>query len=422
MRFSSHPTRRHILALAAGSAALPVPARAAAPSGDTVEVVHWWVDGGEGAAIRVIRHRVEDGGRTWVDTAVAGPDLAKAAALTRVIGGQPPTAMLWHAGRDLAELRRERIIRDVQAVAEADGWDAVLPPEVAAWLKVDGKYVAVPADLHCGNWTFANTGLLDRAGLDVPRTWPEVLTACARLQQSGVIPVAFGGQAWQEGSVFVQVLAGVGGRDLLRRFTAEHDLRAADRPALAETFRTFAALRPFVDKGSPNRSSTDTASLLATGRAALYFSGDWSRGDLNKAGMRPGIDYACGPAPGNDGIFLAVVDAFCMTETDDAPRRAAQDAFARLVMSRDVQHDFNLLKGAVPPREDVGLDGYDTFAEASARLIRGGGAVIPAAGVGMTTAMRTAFYDVVHRFWNTDGADPGSAADDLRAAVARTRE
>ena len=35
--------------------------------------------------------------------------------------------------------------------------------EITNRLKVAGKYVAAPADLHCGNWTFANTKLLRAA-------------------------------------------------------------------------------------------------------------------------------------------------------------------------------------------------------------------------------------------------------------------
>ena len=236
--------------------------------------------------------------------------------------------MLWFVGLDLGDLYRDGLIRDVQPVASAENWDAVLPAEISKRLKVDGKYVAVPADLHCGNWTFANNKLLRAADLEVPQSWAAVIKASDKLQQAGVIPIAFGGQPWQEGSVFVMVLTGVGGASLLRRFVADHDLAAADGPEMVETFATFARLKPFVDKASPNRSWSDTANLVSTNQAALYFSGDWARGDLNQAGMRPEIDYSCGPAPGNAGIFMAVVDAFCMPSTKDPDTLAAQDAFA----------------------------------------------------------------------------------------------
>jgi glucose/mannose transport system substrate-binding protein len=411
----SRLTRRSLLA-GSGGALFTHGVRA---QGQSVEVLHWWVSGGEGDAIKVIRRRVEAHGQEWIDTAVQGPDVAKAAALTRVVGGNPPTVMLWHAGEDLTDLVHDGIIRDVEA--DAEGWGAVLPHEIDSSLKVDGKYVAVPADLHCGNWTFANTKLLSDATIEVPLSWPAVLAASARLQRSGVIPIAFGGQAWQESSVFVMILTGVGGARLLRRFTSVHDLGPADDSDLAAAFEIFAALKPYVDKANVGRSSTDTANLFATNKAALYFSGDWSRGDVNKAGMRPGLDYTCRQAPGNDGIFMAVVDAFCMPRTDSPAVRKAQDDFARIVMSTDVQHDFNLVKGSIPPRTDVDLSGYDAFALASAELARGRGDLVPSTSMGMTTSMRLGFYDVVHRFWNTDDADPKSAARDFRAAIDRNR-
>jgi glucose/mannose transport system substrate-binding protein len=411
-------SRRRLLAAAAGTAAPVVPAGA---SGQQIEVVHYWTGGSESAAIRIIRRKVEAEGMVWIDTAVQGPDLAKTAAITRVLGGDPPTVMLWFVGPDLPELYRDEVIRDIQPVAAAGEWDAVLPKEIADRLKVDGKYVAVPVDLHCSNWTFANIGRLHSAGVNLPATWPEVLEACPRLRRSGVIPIAFGGQAWQEGSVFFMILVGVGGADAARRFVVEHDLSVAGGPEMVAAFEIFARLKPFVDPGSPGRSWTDTANLLATNKAALYFSGDWARGALNQAGMRPEQDYACRAAPGNDGIFLATVDAFCMPRTTSAGTRAAQDEFARVTMSPEIQHDFNLVKGGLPVRDDVDLAGYDPCALMAAGLSRGGGQVMPATSMAMTTAMRAAFYDVLHRFWNTDNADPSAAARDMRIAIERNR-
>jgi glucose/mannose transport system substrate-binding protein len=410
-------TRRTVLATAA---ALVTAGRAQAASGQ-IEVVHWWTAGAESQAIRTIRRRLEAEGLTWVDTAVQGPDLAKAAAITRVLGGNAPTAMLWHAGLDLRDLWRDEVIRDIETVATAQNWNSVLPPEIAAQLKVDGRYVAIPADLHCGNWTFANNRLLREAGVAVPTTWPEVLTACETLRGTGVIPIAFGGQPWQEASVFVQIFTGIGGADMLRRFTVDHDPAASESPEMVESFATFARLKPFVDKANPNRSAPDTAVLLATNKAALHFSGDWARGDLNAAGMKPEVDYTCRSGPGNDGIFMAVVDAFCLPRTQNADELARQDEFARVTMSPEIQHDFNLLKGSIPVRSDVGLEGYDVCARMAARLSRGDGVVIPSTSMGMTTAMRLAMYDVVHGFWNTDKADPKAAARDLRIAIERNR-
>jgi glucose/mannose transport system substrate-binding protein len=414
------PIGRRALIAGAAAAAFCSPLGARAQRLEA-EVVHWWTAGSESDAIRSLRRRFEAGGPAWIDTPVQGPDLAKTAALTRILGGRPPAVMLWHVGPDLPQLVRDGVIRDIDAVAVAEGWDALLPKTISDRLKVDGKYVAAPVDLHGANWTFANLKLLKAAGIGVPETWPQVIEACQALKSSGVIPIAFSGQPWQEALVFIQVIAGTGGANLIRRFTTDHDPTAAESPEMVASFEMFARLKPFVDKASPNRNYTDTASLVSTDRAALYFSGDWSRGELNKAGMRNGLDYACRLAPGNDGIFLAVVDAFCMPRSVPKALAPLQDAFARLTMSLEAQHEFNLLKGSIPLRPDVDLNGYDACSQLAARLTRGGGEVLASASLGMTTAMRGAFYDVIHRFWFADDANPKVAARDLRIAIERNR-
>ncbi|KAA2236777.1 ABC transporter substrate-binding protein [Salinarimonas soli] len=414
---------RRAFLIGALAAAAPTWSRAAGLtglSGKRFEVVHWWAGGSESDAIRVVRRALEAEGGTWLDVTVQGPDLAKAAAMTRVLGGAAPGAMLWHVGPDLPRLVTDGVIRDVEAAAAAQGWDAILPAAVAAQMKVDGRYVAAPIDLHGANWMFAHRRRLEEAGAELPRTWDEAIAACERLRAAGTIPIALGGQPWQEALVFAQAVVGTGGADLMRRMCVEHDV-SGDLPAVAAAFETFGRLRPFVDKGSPNRGPTDTANLVSSGRAGFLFTGDWSRGELEKAGLKAGADYLARPAPGNDGVFLAVVDAFCMPRAVSAPIAEAQDAFARLVMSPGVQHDFNLVKGSIPTRTDVDLARYDEGARAAARLTRGEGEVVASLSMGMTTAMRAALYEVVHRFWTTEGADPKRAASDLRDAIARTR-
>jgi hypothetical protein len=69
----------------------------------------------------------------------------------------------------------------------------------------------------------------------------------------------------------------------------------------------------------------------------------------------------------------------------------------------------------------VALTGYDPGAQTNAALYRRGGTVLPSSSMGMATAMWQAMYDVVHRFWNTEDADPNTAARDLRIAIERTR-
>src|ERR1700722_8397824 len=57
------------------------------------EVMHWWTSAGESAAVRQIAEAYNKAGGLWVDNAIAGGETALAAEISRVTGGNPPTAM-----------------------------------------------------------------------------------------------------------------------------------------------------------------------------------------------------------------------------------------------------------------------------------------------------------------------------------------
>ena len=46
----------------------------------------------------------------------------------------------------------------------------------------------------------------------MPRTWDEFNETAEKLKAKGIIPLAHGGQAWQDATVFEAVALGIGGR------------------------------------------------------------------------------------------------------------------------------------------------------------------------------------------------------------------
>ena len=60
--------------------------------------MHWWTSGGESRAVAVFAKEYNKRGGTWVDDASVGPQAEHAAALNRIAGGNPPTAMQWNIG------------------------------------------------------------------------------------------------------------------------------------------------------------------------------------------------------------------------------------------------------------------------------------------------------------------------------------
>ena len=55
---------------------------------------------------------------------------------------------------------------------------------------------------------------------------------------------------------------------------------------MLKVIKTFEALRPLVDEGSPGRNWNDATNLVITGKAAAQVMGDWARGEFALAGLK----------------------------------------------------------------------------------------------------------------------------------------
>ena len=61
-------------------------------TGPRAEVIHWWTAGGESSAVKSLAESYRAAGGVWIDNAVALGEQARAVALNRMVGGNPPTA------------------------------------------------------------------------------------------------------------------------------------------------------------------------------------------------------------------------------------------------------------------------------------------------------------------------------------------
>lgn len=392
--------------LAMGSAAAEAPA---------LEVMHWLTSGGESASLAVVRDAYRAQGGVWRDAPVPGGSSARAAAVNRILGGNPPPVFLFSLGSQLTELSAHGLVAPVPG---ADGdWDRLLPPLLARSAKYQGSYRAAPLNIHGENWMFYNAAVLQQAGLPVPTTWPQFLDAAARLKAMGKTPIALGGQPWQERLLFNAVLLGIGGRDFYRRVYEVLDQTALDSDTMLAAFRVFASLRPFVDEGSPGRRWNQATSMLMRGDAAFQFMGDWAKGDIRAAGMEPGVQIGCTLAPAPDPAYIMVVDAFAFTQPHDAATADAQKRFVSVMMDRDVQARLNQAKGSIPVRTDVPDDGFDACAKQAMELIRDPETNLASTGMGLSGGMAGAVDDAISQFWNDQRLSPEQGRDLLRRSI-----
>ena len=384
------------------------------------EVLHYWTSGGEAKAVKALQEAFAARGGTWIDAPVAGGggDAQAAVLRARVLAGDPPAAVQIK-GPNIQEWAEAGALGDLSAVATAQGWDDVLPAAIQEIVKYDGHYVAVPVNVHRVDWIWANPEVLAKVGADVPTTWDEFNETAEKLQAAGIIPLAHGGQPWQDATVFETVVLGVGGVDFYRAALVDLDEEALGSDTMVAVFDQMRKIRGFVDPDFPGRDWNLATAMVMRGEAAMQIMGDWAKGEFAAAGLEPGTDYICAPTPSAGG-YLLNSDSFAMFNVKGDDNEQGQALLAELILGTDFQETFNLFKGSIPARTDVPRDGFDACA------IRSMDDMVAAAEgntllgsmaheIAQAGAVRGAFIDVVTAHFNSDMSSQEATAELVNA-------
>ncbi len=388
-----------------------------------VEVLHWWTSGGEAAAVQELQKMLQSEGHVWEDFAVAGGggDAAMTTLKSRAVAGNPPTAAQVK-GPQIQEWAELGVLANLNDVAAAEGWDKSVPKVVADIMKYKSDWVAVPVNVHRINWMWLNKSVFAKAGVAYPKTWDEFFVAMDKLEAAGVTPIAWGGQAWQEATVWEIIVAGVGGTEFYTKALVEADEAALASDTMVKCFEIMKRMKKYTDKNAPGRDWNLATAMVIKGEAGVQFMGDWAKGEFTAAGKKPGADYDAMPAPMTADSFLFNVDSFIMFNIKkDKEAKAAQDAMARLILSPDFQVVFNVNKGSIPVTSGISEKPFDSVAISSmhdfdATAKTGGLVPSMAHGMAVSSAISGAMSDVVTNFYNSD-MSAKEAATKLAAAV-----
>lgn len=387
-----------------------------------VEVLHWWTSGGEAAALNVLKDDLQGQSIGWNDMPVAGGggESAMTVLRARVTAGDPPTAVQM-LGFDILDWAEEGALADLNDVAAAEGWDAVVPAALQAFAKHDGKWISAPVNVHSTNWVWANKAVLDELGIAQPTTWAEFEAAMAAVKAAGKTPLAHGGQAWQEATMFDGVVLSVGGVDFYRKAFVDLDPDALGSDMMVEAFNRMATLRANVDDNFSGRDWNLASAMVINGDAAFQIMGDWAKGEFLNAGKTPGEDFLCFRVPGSAGAVSFNSDQFAMFAVASDDARASQGAMAASIMSPTFQSAFNVVKGSVPARTDVSDADFDAcgkqgMAELAAAASSDTLVGSMAHGHANRAAVKNAIYDVVTAHFNGE-YDAATAAEELVTAV-----
>jgi glucose/mannose transport system substrate-binding protein len=409
-------------ALAGALLASTVMTGAAVAQTKEVQMLHWWTSGGEAAALNVLKQDLGKEGFSWKDVPVAGGggDAAMTALKAMVAAGNYPTAsqMLGYTVLDYAQAG---VMGNLNDVAKAEGWDKAVPAPLQKFSMYKGNWVAAPVNFHSVNWLWINKAVMDKIGGTEPKTFDDFVALLDKAKAAGVIPLALGGQNWQEATMFDSVVLSTGGPEFYKKAFNDLDDESLKSDTMKKSFDNLAKLVTYVDPNFSGRDWNLATAMVIKGDALVQVMGDWAKGEFHAANKTPGTDFLCYRFPGTDGSVIYNSDMFGMFNVPD-DRKAAQAALATATLSKSFQSAFNVVKGSVPARTDVPDTDFDACGKkgiADLKAANDGGTLFGslAQGYGAPPAVANAYKDVVSKFVHGQIKTSDEAVTELVKAI-----
>jgi glucose/mannose transport system substrate-binding protein len=294
------------------------------------------------------------------------------------------------------------MLNNVDDVAQKEGWDQLLPEPVVNVIKIKGHYYAVPLNIHMQTWIWYSQAAFKKAGIArEPATMDELFAALDKLKAAGIVPLAHGGQAWQETVLFSAILANLGGKDLYLGVMRDRDQRVINSDAFRKVLLAFKRMQSYVDAGSPGRNWNDATAMLINGQGGVQIMGDWVKGEFTAAKQVAGQHYGCIAGLGPNTPYLIQGDVFVFPKTTNPNAVKAQKLLASVIVAPSTQLAFSKLKGSIPVRTDVDAMQLDACAQKGMAVMKDKSRQVGVTEVYLTPDQNGAIQDVLTAYWNT---------------------
>ncbi len=238
-----------------------------------------------------------------------------------VASNQTPDVFIVSPGPNLTTYVDPGVTADLTDYLAADGWkDTFNGDGVFTQQTYDGKIYAVPLNIAAA-CVFYNTEMFDKAGVEVPTNWTEMLDACQKLSDAGYTPITISaGTAWCL-SMLAGYLCDREGADLTK--IADGTGSWLDQPFSDAANKMVEISKYFQATAAGDTNDVATANFY-NGEAAMLIQGSWAIGQIN--GANPDFEDKCGvfQFPGIDGgndpnRIIAKSDSLAMSSATKYP-------------------------------------------------------------------------------------------------------
>ena len=235
-----------------------------------------------------------------------------------VAAGETPDVFIVSPGPQLTDYVAPGIAAPLDEYLDGDWKSSFTSDAVFTQQTYDGKIYAVPLNTAAA-CCFYNTEMFEKAGVEVPTNWDEMMTACEKLQSAGFTPITISaGTAWCL-SMVAGYLCEAEGVDL--KALADGSASWEDGKLEAAATKLLDLSKYFQPTAAGDTNDVATANFYNE-EAAILIQGSWAIGQIN--GENPEFESKCGvfQFPGVQRL-IAKSDSLCMSSSTKSPEACA---------------------------------------------------------------------------------------------------
>ena len=209
-----------------------------------------------------------------------------------VASGNTPDVFICNPGPNLTQYVDAGVAADLTDLLEKDNteWYNSFTDGIFERITYDGKIMAVPTNFAAA-CVFYNTDIFKEAGVEVPKTYDDLIDVCKKIKEAGYTPISCSaGTAWCLSMVAGYLCDREGGPDNLAQVNAG-TLDWTSKSFLDAGYKLQELSQYFQDSAAGDSNDQATANFY-NGDAAMLVQGSWAIAQIN--GNNPEFEDKCG--------------------------------------------------------------------------------------------------------------------------------
>ena len=209
-----------------------------------------------------------------------------------IAAGDAPDLFICNPGPNLTQYVEAGMAADLTDILtnQEKEWYDSFSGGIFDRITYDGKIMAVPT-CFAAACVFYNTEIFEKAGVEPPKTYDELIEACEKIKAAGYTPIACSaGTPWCLSMVAGYLCDRVGGPDNLTKI-ADHEMEWTD-PSFVEAGTKLQQLSQYFQPTAAGDSNDQATAAFYNGEAAMLIQGSWAIAQIN--GNNPDFEPKCG--------------------------------------------------------------------------------------------------------------------------------